>query len=172
MTAVDSDISPATRTRFEVLETIASVNTAVTTTVNRALSVPSWAQAATFILDITVTGTTPLFDFQIHLANSAARQGALLDSTTDKFPVPTTGAAPLSAANTQITTDTSTPINAISIGPGLTLDVTGSATANAHYSYPAFLTPWLIYTYVMDGTTADEDYAGTISVVWHPYNSK
>ena len=172
MAAVDSNITPSTRQRFELLETIAQTNLTPTTTVNRALAVPSSAVAATFIVDVTITGTTPLFDFSVFAAASHTRQGASLDSTTDKFPFPTTAAAPATAAITQMTTDTSTPIAAVSIGPGLTLDVTGSATANAHYSFPAYLTPWLIYTYIMDGTTGDEDYNGTISVVWHQYSNK
>lgn len=172
MAAVDSNITPATRQRFELLETIAVTNAAATTTVNRALAVPSWAVACSFIIDITVTGTTPTFDFSVFAAASHTRQGASLDSTTDKIPFPTTAAAPATAAITQITTANSTPTNLLQIGPGLTLDVTGSATANAAYSFPAYLTPWLIYTYAYDGGDLDEDYAGTISVVWHPYTSK
>jgi hypothetical protein len=167
MTAVDSDVSPATRTRFELLETMAITSDVDTFTVNRALSVPSWATAVTFILDITISGTTPLFDFSVFMAASHTRVGASLDSTTDKLPFPTTAAAPATAAITQITTNGSSPNIGLSIGPGLTLDVTGSATANAHYSFPAYLPPWLIYTYICDTDTNDEEYAGTISAIWH-----
>lgn len=163
MAAVDSDVTPAARTRFEVLETIAVTNAAAVTTVNRALSVPTWARSATFILDITIAGTTPLFDFAISGGSTAGgRYGATLDSTTDKFIF--TGAA---IAITQLTTAGSTPTVGIDIGPGIPVDTSGSATANCGYGFPCtHLPPWLIYTYVYDGTEQDEDYTGTISVSW------
>lgn len=171
MAVVNSDITPTrgTRRRVELLETIAITNAAATASVYRALATPSWAVAVTFMLDVTITGTTPLLDFGVYMAQSATgRYGALLDSTTDIVPFATTGAAPLTAAITQMTTDTSTPVVSLSIGPGLTLDTTGSATANAGYSFPGYLTPWLIYFYTYDGTTTDEDYNGTISAYWEP----
>jgi len=164
MAAVTSDVTPITRKRFELVETIAVTNAAGITTVNRALAVPAWARAVTFLLDITITGTTPLFDLSIFGGSVAAgRYGAALDSTTDKFPLGGPG-----VTITQLTTDGSTPTVAIEIGPGLTLDTTGSATANCAYAFPAYLPPWLIYTYTYDGTTTDEDYNGTLSAFWHP----
>lgn len=168
MAAVTSNITPASRNRFELLESIAVTNAAATTTVSRALAVPPWAYAVTFLIDLTITGTTPTFDFSVYMANTSTRTGALIDSTLDIVPFATTAAAPATAAITQMTTDMSTPHVALSIGPGLTLDVTGSATANAHYSFPGYLTPWLVYVYVYDGTTMDEDYTGTISAAWEP----
>ena len=169
MAVVDSDVTPARRARQELIETIARTNITDTVTVNRALAVPSWALAVTFLLDVTVTGTTPTMTFEIFGAQSTTgRYGALLDSTTDKWPFASTGAAPLSAAITTITTGNSTPIAAVSIGPGLTLDVTGSATANAHYSFPGYLPTWLIYTYVLTEADTTEDFNGTISAIWEP----
>ena len=167
MAAVDSDVSPNTRQRFEVIETIAITNLTPTTTVNRALSVPGWAKAFTCILDLTITGTTPLFDFTISGGTTAGgRKGATLDSTTDKFFLGGNG-----VTITQLTTDGSTPTVSIDVGSGVTLDTTGSATANSGYAFPvAGLPMWLIYTYIMDGTTNDEDYNGTISFIWHPFN--
>lgn len=164
MAAVDSDVSPATRSEFELLETIAVTNAAATTTINRALARPAWAKSALFILDIAIAGTTPLFDLTISGGNTAGgRYGADLDSTTDKFEF--TAGGPVTI--TQLTTDGSTPIVAINIGPGVQTDTTGSATVNSAYGFScAVLPPYFIYTYIYDGTTMDEDYNGTISVVW------
>lgn len=164
MAAVTSDITPATRKRYELLETLAIVNQTPTLTVNRALGVPAWACAVTFLLDLTITGTTPLVDFTVSGGITAVRAGSLLDSTTDKFEFTAGGPA----AITQLTTDTSTPITALTIGPGLQTDTTGSATANSAYAFTGYLPGYLIYTYILDGTTGDEDYAGTISAIWHP----
>jgi len=163
MAAVDSNVTPATRQDFEVVETLA-ITAAATTTVNRALGVPSWAKSCTILLDITMGSTTPVFDFTVSGGTTAGgRYGADLDSTTDKFIF--TGVA---AAITQLTTDGSTPIVTLDIGPGIPLDTTGSATANSCYSFPCTGLPkWLIYTYIYDGTSTTETYAGTISVIWH-----
>ncbi len=164
MAAVDSDVTPATRRRFEKLETIAQTNLAAVTTVNRALKVPDGAEAAIFVVDITITGTTPLFDFTVSGGTTfSGRSGATLDSTTDKFEFTAGGPATI----TQLTTDTSTPIVAVAIGKVPAADTTGSATVNSAYAFPAPCLPdYLIYTYIMDGTTMDEDYNGTISVIW------
>ena len=170
MAAVDSDVTPTIRRRSELLETLAYTNIADTVTVNRALSVPPWAEAVTFNIDLTIAGTTPTFAFSIFGAtNAAGVAGADLDSTTAKFPLAaSTAAAPESVILTTVTTGGSTPNSAISIGPGLTLDVTGSATANAHYAYPGYLPPWLIYTYVLTEADTTEDFTGTINAYWHP----
>ncbi len=165
MAAVDSDVTPVVRRAFEVVETIAVTNAAATATKNRALAVPTWARSFTCLVDVTITGTTPLFDFTISGGQIATRKaGALLDSTTDKFEF--TAGGPITI--TQLTTDTSTPIVAIAVGPGLQTDTTGSATVNGAYAFScAGLPPFLIYTYTYDGTTTDEDYNGTISFIWH-----
>ncbi len=165
MAAVTSDITPGgQRTRTEVLETIAQTNLAAVTTVTRALKIPPGAQAAMFIVDITITGTTPLFDFSVFGGQTAGgRSSSTLDSTTDIFEFTAGGPATI----TQLTTDTSTPIVVVAVGKVPAADTSGSATVNSAYAFPApFLPDWLIYKYVMDGTTMDEDYNGTISVLW------
>jgi hypothetical protein len=165
MAAVDSNVTPTNgRRTTEILETIAVTNAAASATRNRALEVPVWAKGFIFVLDLTITGTTPLFDLTISGGQVAGgRFGATLDSTTDKFEF--TAGGPMTI--TQLTTDTSTPITTISCGPGVTTDTTGSATANSAYAFSAVGLPsWLIYTYTYDGTTNDEDYNGTISVIW------
>ncbi len=102
-----------------------------------------------------MTGTTPLFDFIVrgHMggvalddtAGNLFQLGAGWDGITQK-----TGA-----------TASTTTIN---IGPGLTSDDSGSATASDAYTVESPLPPVLVYTYTTDGTTDDEDYAGTISI--------
>ena len=161
MAAVDSDVTPNPRGgQFELLETLDYDNGAIDI-VNRALQVPPWATHAKFVIDITITGTTPLFDFVIYGANLAnGRYGATLE-TTDIFLL-----GGVTAAITQLTTDGSSPIITIDLGPDLTLDTTGSATADCGYAWPVVLPAQLIYRYTMDTTTADEDYNGTISVYW------
>lgn len=164
MAAITADKTPATRSRTEVLETLAVVNLTPSTTRFHSVSVPEWAVAVTFLLDLTITGTTPLFDFTVYGGQTAGgRAGATFDSTTDIYQFISAGDVTI----TQLTTDASTPITAITIGPSAVADTTGSATANSAYAFNGYLPPWLIYKYVMDGTTGDEDYAGTISVVWH-----
>ena len=167
MTAVDSDVTPATRSSYETVETIAVTNASASATINRSLAVPAWASGFICVLDLTLTGTTPLFDFTISGGQTAGgRFGASLDSTTDKFEF--TAGGPM--AITQLTTDASTPIVTISCGPGVTTDTTGSATANSAYAFSAVGLPGaLIYTYIYDGTTHDEDYNGTISFRWMRY---
>ncbi len=164
MAAVTSDVTPIARKPWELIETIAVTNAASSTTVTRALAVPAWATAFLCVLDITITGTTPLFDFSIFGGQTAGgRYGATLDATTDIYEF--TAGGPVTI--TQLTTDTSTPIVAIQVGPGAVTDTTGSATVNSAYSFNAAVLPsWLIYKYVYDGTTTDEDYNGTITFKW------
>ena len=171
MAAVDSDVTPGTvggavvgRKKFEVIETIAITNqVAASTTINRALMVPTWANSFIALLDITITGTTPTMDFTISGGQAATRFGATLDSTTDKFEF--TAGGPMTI--TQLTTAASTPIVAVSCGPGVQTDTTGSATVNSAYAFSAVTLPtWLIYTYITTDAADDADYNGTISFIW------
>lgn len=165
MAAVDSDVTPTVgRKKFEVVETIAVTNAAATATKNRALMVPVWANSFICLLDITITGTTPLFDFAIYGGTTqAGRFGATLDSSLDKFDF--AAAAPITI--TQLTTDTSSPVIALNVGPGVQTDTSGSATVSSAYAWSTSTLPtWLIYTYTYDGTTTDEDYNGTVSFIW------
>jgi hypothetical protein len=147
---------------FQLLETIALTNTS-TATVNKGVSVPEWAVGCTFVVDITITGTTPLFDFNIKGVNIAAPSSSSIPvNTSDAFLIG--GAAWIGI--TQLTTDTSTPMVTIHLGPHVTTDVTGSATVDSVYAVNCYLPPMLMYTYVVDGTTGDEDYNGSISVYW------
>jgi hypothetical protein len=142
----------------QLLETIAITNqTANSTAVTKAVKVPAYANYATFVIDnLTMAGTSPLFDFILQGVNVAINgtpdDGDLIalggwDGITQKTAA--------SATNT-----------VIDVGPILTVDDTGSATASDRYAVQAVLPPYIAYTYTTDGTTDDEDYSGTISVYW------
>ena len=144
--------------RQQALETIAITNqTDNTATVNKAVAVPGWARYATFVIDnLTLAGTSPLFDFTIQTVNTTAS------------PTPDTDNLILLGGWDGITQKTAATASntTIDIGPDVTVDDSGSATASDRYGVQAVLPGWLVYTYTTDGTTDDEDYSGTISVYW------
>jgi hypothetical protein len=142
--------------REQLLETVAISNAAATATVSKAFQVPQWARYAIIVVDITITGTTPLFDFVVKQADVAALGYA------DSAHVASLGAA--WDGITQKTTDGTHSISTIVIGPDIATDDTGSATANDNYGVLTPLPSWLMYSYTYDGTTHDEDYNGTITV--------
>jgi hypothetical protein len=141
--------------QHQLLESISITNqTANSTAVSKAVAVPQWARYATFIVDLTaVGGTTPLFDFTVQGVNITST--AVPDS--DNLFV-------LGAGWDGITQKTAASCTTIHIGPDITTDDTGSATADDASGVGAVLPPWLVYTYTTDGTTDDEDYTATISV--------
>lgn len=143
--------------RYQLLETIAITNAAATTTVNKCVLVPEWARNAIFVLDVTITGTTPLFDFIVKGINVAHDQ---VPNSDDAYQLGGWDGI------TQLTTDASSPMVTITIGPAITADDTGSATVDSGYGVSSPLPPVLMYTYTYDGTTHDEDYNGSISVYW------
>jgi hypothetical protein len=158
LTVIKPDYSKG---NLQLLETIALTNTS-TATVNKGVAVPEWAVNAMFVIDITITGTTPLFDFNIKGINVAAPSSASIPvNTSDAF---TLGSSWVGI--TQLTTDASTPMVTVTLGPNIPTDNTGSATADCAYGVSTLLPPMLMYTYIVDGTTGDEDYNGTISVYW------
>jgi hypothetical protein len=139
----------------ELLETIAILNqAAASTAVSKALAVPGWARYATFVVDLTViTGTTPLFDFVVKGVNSL-----LAFPDGDNLFV-------LGAGWDGVTQKTGASASTIHIGPDITTDDTGSATADDAYGVGAVLPPWLVYTYTTaGGGVSPEDYNATISV--------
>lgn len=150
---------------FCLLETLAITNASGgATTVNKGFVVPPNVIAATFVIDITITGTTPLFDFTLKGVNVAAPSSStILYNSSDMYLI----GAGWGAGITQLTTDNSTPMVTIHVSPYAPIDVTGSATADSVYSINCFMPPVMGYTYTYDGTTGDEDYNGTISVYWH-----
>ncbi len=160
MTAIDGWYTA--KTRYTLLETLAVTNAAASGTVFKSVAIPGWAKSAKFIVDITITGTTPLFDFVVYggLDFSAGATGGPPLITTDIY-----GLGNLWDGITQLTTDTSSPTIQVAIGPTIPVDDTGSATADSWYGVLDILPPYLVYKYVYDGTTHDEDYNGTISLL-------
>jgi len=143
----------------ELVETIDITNQATNTVaVTKAIRVPLWANYVTFVInDLTMDGTSPLFDFIVQGVD------VTLHGTPDSDDLVLLGGwdgitQKTAAAATNTTID---------IGPLVTFDDTGSATASDRYGVQAVLPPWIAYTYTTDGTTDDEDYAATISVYWH-----
>jgi hypothetical protein len=142
----------------QLLETIAITNqTANSTAVTKAVKVPAFANYATFVIDnLTMAGTSPLFDFTIQAVNITA------NGTPDSDDLVLLGGWDGITQKTAASATNTT----IDIGPLLDVDDTGSATASDRYGVQAVLPLWLAYTYTTDGTTDDEDYSGTISVYW------
>ena len=149
--AAITTVTPASGTGL--CETIAITNqTTNTVVVNKAIMVPGYARYAQIIVaNLTLGGTSPLFDFTVRgcLGGAAPDDGNLYllgagwDGITQK-----------TAATASDTT--------IEMGPDITTDDTGSATASDAYGVGCVLPPILVYTYTTDGTTDDEDYSGTI----------
>lgn len=140
--------------RHELLETIAITNQATdTVTVSKAVPVPAWANSCTFVIVLTMTGTSPLFDFILKGANVAL---GTPDDTRLYDLGGWDGITQKTAATASVTT--------IDVGPLLTADDSGSATASDRYGVQAYLPEVIVYQYTTDGTTDDEDYSATISV--------
>ena len=113
--------------------------------VSKAVPVPSWAETAAFAVTITtLTGTSPLMDFVL--------QGSFDLDTTHVWNLGDWDGI------TQLT-GTGPYVVAIDVGPAVTADDTGSATASCRYGVLASLPPWIVYKYTLDATTNDEDYA-------------
>lgn len=139
-----------------VLESQVITNqTANSATIVKAFNPPRWAQAMTMYLNITsMDGTSPLLDFKLE--------------QVDPSDFDTSAVTPLGDWDgiTQVTAATNSLIT-IEVGPGVTADDTGSATASCRYGVRANIPTWVMYTITTDGTTDDEDYTFTLSVEFH-----
>ena len=155
---------PEIRNGVQFLESVVITNqTANSTAVTKAVHVPAWATKAIFtIFYDSAGGTTPLFDFVLGVPDWGSR--ALLLNPTDATDVATFGNAAWNGI-TQITGTGPYQI-VVEVGPDVTDDDTGSATASCYYGVKGELPPVLTYTYTTDGTTDDEDYTFRIAVVW------
>lgn len=148
---------------FRHLDNITITNqTANSTAVTQAIQVPLWASSVSWYITITnMSGTTPLFDFELDYADFGTSPPTLL--TTN----PKLGNAGLTV--TQVTAHASGgTLITIDVGPAMTTDTTGSATASCYYAVNCYLPPYILYTYTTDGTTDDEDYAFTINCLFRP----
>ena len=142
--------------RAHLCETIAIVNqTTDSVAVTKAIAVPPWARQCIIIIqDLTMAGTSPLFDFQVRGVDVA------VTATPDDGDLFTLGGwdgitQKTAAAGTQ---------TVIAIGAHVVADDTGSATASDQYGIASALPAWIAYTYTTDGTTDDEDYDAVITV--------
>ncbi len=162
MTALDAWLTA--NQRFQVLERLAITNAAASGTVFKSVAIPGWANYATFVVDVTLTGTTPLFDFVVYggvdFSATAGPLGGPPLITTDIYSL-----GNIWDGITQLTTDTTHAKVSVGLGPTIAFDDTGSATADCYYGVECILPPYLVYKYVYDGTTHDEDYNGSISLV-------
>lgn len=141
---------------FRRLETIAITNqTANSTVVRKAVRVPDWADSMAFYVYYeAAAGTSPLFDFSLEVPDTAA------DGSVDDSPIGNLGDWD---GITQVT-GTGPYLFQVDVGPNITADDTGSATASSRYGVEAALPPVVVYKYTTDGTTDDEDYAVRICV--------
>jgi hypothetical protein len=121
----------------------------------RFIRVPEWANRVTFYLfNDVMTGTTPLLDFVVGVPDfgGATKFAAPTDDTDALLGDQSwNGITQVTAAGPSLIT--------VNIGPDLTADDTGSATASCNYDVRATLPPVLYYTITTDATTGDEDYA-------------
>ena len=133
--------------------------------VKKGLYVPDWATKVIFyIFHDSSAGTSPLFDFVLGVPDFGT--AALLNAPSDDTDVATLGNAAWNGI-TQITGTGAYQI-VVEVGPDVTDDDTGSATASCYYGVKAELPPVITYTYTTDGTTDDEDYAFRILAHWKP----
>jgi hypothetical protein len=129
----------------------------------RAVSVPEWATKAIFyIFYDAAAGTSPLFDFTLGVPDWGSR--TLLAEPTDATDVSTLGNAAWNGI-TQVTGAGPYQI-VVEVGPDVTDDDTGSASASCWYGVKAELPPIITYTMTIDTTTNDEDYTIRLAVQW------
>jgi hypothetical protein len=163
MAAITMNTAPLTGPggNLQFLESVTITNqTANSTAVTKGVAVPAWAVKGIFTIFFdSSAGTSPLFDFTLGVPDWGT-QGAITDGTD----ITTVGNAAWNGI-TQVTGTGAYQI-VVEVGPDVTDDDTGSATASCWYGVKAELPPVLTYTYTTDGTTDDEDYAFRIAVQW------
>ncbi len=129
-------------------------------TKTRGLRVPAWATKAIFyIFYDSSAGTSPLFDFVLGVPDFGTA-----NTITDGTDIATLGNAAWNGI-TQVTGTGAYQI-VVEVGPDVTDDDTGSATASCWYGVKAELPPYITYTMTIDTTTNDEDYAFRLVVQW------
>ena len=161
MAAVTQNAAAINGGGVQYLESVLITNqTANSTAVTKAVAVPAWATKVLFhIFYDAATGTSPLFDFVLGVPDWGTA-GAITDATD----VATLGNAAWNGI-TQVTGAGPYQI-VVEVGPDVTDDDTGSATASCWYGVKCELPPVITYTYTTDGTTDDEDYTFRIACQW------
>lgn len=139
-----------------------SNQTAASTAVKKGVRVPPWASHASFyIFYDAATGTSPTFDFVMGVPDFGDEVAFV--TPTDA----TDAAAVIGNADwngiTQLT-GAGPYIVAVHLGPDVTDDDTGSATASCTYGVKAVLPPVLTYTYTTTDSADDADYRFRIVV--------
>jgi len=138
---------------LRVLESLAVTNASATTTVAKAVRVPSWARTCHFLLNVTLMGgSSPLIDFALKGVDPATLDTTHVWNLGDWDGI------------TQLTSAAAPVLVAVDVGPAIVADDTGSATASCRYGVMASLPPVIVYSIIYDGTTHDEDYTATLEV--------
>ncbi len=130
----------------------------------RGVSVPPWATKAVFtIFYDSATGSSPLFDFTLGTPDWGSL--TLIAAPTDATDQATTFGNAAWNGITQVTGAGPYQI-VVEVGPDVTDDDTGSATASCYYGVKGELPPVLTYNLSVDNTTTDEDYTIRLAVLW------
>jgi len=149
----------------QFVETISITDqVAASTAVTKGLSVPAWATKLLFhIFYDAATGTAPLFDFVLGVPDWGS--STLIASPTDATDVATLGNAAWNGI-TQVTGAGPYQI-VVEVGPDVTDDDTGSATASCWYGVKCELPPVITYKYTTAGAgAAKEDYTVRLVAQW------
>lgn len=148
---------------IQFLESVAIVDQTPTASTTKAVSVPDWAVKVLFtIFYDAAAGTSPLFDFVLGVPDWGS--DALLGAPTDATDTTTLGNAAWDGI-TQVTGAGPYQIM-VEVGPDVTDDDTGSATANCWYGVKCELPPIITYKYTVDGTSGNEDYTFRLVAQW------
>jgi hypothetical protein len=129
----------------------------------KGLYVPDWATKVIFyIFHDSQAGTSPLMDFGLGVPDFG--DATALGAPTDATDVATLGNAAWNGI-TQLTGTGAYQV-VIEVGPDVTDDDTGSASASCYYGVKCELPPVITYTITLDSTTNDEDYRFRILAHW------
>jgi hypothetical protein len=152
------------RNGVQFLEDVTITNqTAASTAVTKGVSVPAWANKVLFhIFHDSQGGTTPKFDFVLGVPDWGST--TLIASPTDATDVASLGNAGWNGI-TQVTGTGAYQI-VVEVGPDVTDDDTGSATASCWYGVKAELPPVITYTYTTADSNDDADYRFRIAAQW------
>ena len=152
------------RNGVQFLEDVTITNqTANSTAVTKGVSVPPWATKVLFhIFFDSAAGTTPLFDFVLGVPDWGSR--TLLAAPTDATDIATLGNAAWNGI-TQVTGTGPYQI-VVEVGPDVTDDDTGSATASCYYGIKCELPPVITYTYTTADGGDDCDYTFRLAAHW------
>jgi hypothetical protein len=153
--------APAILNGIQRLEAVTIANqTAASTTVTKGVGVPAWATKVVFYIFFDSSGgTTPKFDFTLGMPDWGTA-GAVTDATD----LSAIGNAAWNGI-TQVTGNGPYVI-VVEVGPDVTDDDTGSATASCYYGVKCELPPILTYSYTTQDAADDADYTFRIAAHW------